>query len=231
MSIETTPTLGRSLLRSLLSLERWISFECGVNSYIEYPSRADADEAIKSLHKTELKGVTVSIEEMVSRRLLQSIPTSKLNDFFPFQSSLPEVLQHQVVEEVVEVTVDLTIDEMTDEMIEEEMIDETMTDDLRTESETRETQETVEETIEIEEEGVIEKERDDEVDLDLEVDHLEDVQLVPLLDPLVERSVLQLPLWPRRKTMPGKQNDAVVLFVRVDLSRFLKMLFVPCLLS
>lgn len=36
--------------------------------YVEYPSRADADEAIRVLSSTPLKGVPVTLEDAVSVR-------------------------------------------------------------------------------------------------------------------------------------------------------------------
>lgn len=53
-------------------------------SYIEYPSRGDADEAIRSLSNTALKGSNVTVEDAV-RFLLFLISTRALADSVPTQ--------------------------------------------------------------------------------------------------------------------------------------------------
>lgn len=39
--------------------------DCSLFSYIEFPSRSDADDAIRTLSNTDLKGSIVTIEEAV----------------------------------------------------------------------------------------------------------------------------------------------------------------------
>jgi hypothetical protein len=43
------------------------------SSYIEYPARGDADEAIRTLSNSQLKGSTVTLEDAVRRRSI-SLP-------------------------------------------------------------------------------------------------------------------------------------------------------------
>lgn len=84
------------------------------HSYIEYPSRSDADEAIRSLSNTALKGSTVTIEDAVSSMPSERNPSSLTRPLH----RLPELDLSVVVEETT-TDVPLPVTTMAEEEEEE----------------------------------------------------------------------------------------------------------------
>ena len=130
-STETTPPSGQSLLHS-----RFV--ECGLDDdyrYIEYPARADADEAIRTLSTTLLKGVSVTVEDAVRHRslLVLSAALTKRYDS-PREPEWIKETTEEEIEEAIEVTdeiLEIPVETATDATI-ETLTDETTTEILET---------------------------------------------------------------------------------------------------